>query len=243
VQEKESSSPKDKETVMKKIDDISIINETNEYLAVNKPAGLLIHPKSLKDTERTLVDVLGENRNDLKLERAGIVHRLDRDTTGVVLVAKTNEAFEYLKRLFKSRKIKKTYIALVEGQIDPRIELIDLPLKRSGSNKLKRVVSPVGKTARTLITEVESKADTSLLRLEPQTGRTNQIRVHLAHIGHPVVSDVLYGAKKQADRFMLHAYSLEFEDPAGQRVKLIAPLPDDMRDLCESFGYEVNKLS
>lgn len=223
---------------------VSIIYEDDDILAVNKPAGLLVHgPDSLVDW---LVKNYPEIKNvgDEPELRPGIVHRLDKDTSGILLVAKNQKAFEYLKSQFQNRKIKKRYIALVYGELKVESGIIDLAIGKSKKDFRKKIAGKkmIGKI-REAITEykvIKKFSNYTLLEVFPKTGRTHQIRAHLKAIGHPIVCDKLYGTKKTIcpfglDRQFLHASSLELNLPAGKadlpsgaRIKLEADLPEDL---------------
>ena len=198
-----------------------IIYEDNDIIAVNKPAGIEAR------------EIIGYFPN------TQLAHRLDRDTSGVLLLAKHARAHEYLKRLFYERIIKKTYFALVEGLMKEKEGAIDLPIGRSPRHPSRRVagMNVRGKTrqARTLwrVKKYFPRDSYTLLTLFPQTGRTHQIRVHLKAIGHPVVCDKLYLAKRSClaglTRQFLHAFSLEFQTESGSRVRLEADMPEDLQ--------------
>jgi len=222
---------------------LKILYEDDDFVAIYKPVGLLTHPKSARSTEVTLLDVLGQQFPKTSLvRRGGIVHRLDRETSGALLVAKTNDEFLRMKQLFKDRKIEKTYLTIVEGELDPKIKAIDLPLRRSPTHRLRREVSPSGKQAFTQIIASVTNNGLSLVKISPLTGRTNQIRAHLAHIGLPLLYDRVYGASQKGKHFLLHAYSLSFKKASGEKVLIIAPIPDDMRDLAKENQLEMEKL-
>ncbi len=223
-----------------------IIFENEEFLVVNKPAGLMVHGVRVsakrriderKTAEPTLVDWLVANRPEVRTVgddpalRPGIVHRLDKATSGVMVVAKTQAAFEYLKRSFQEHRMKKTYFALVVGTPERPRGTIDAPIgMKNGSLKRSIHSSKMAKSAITEYAVVKKEGQFSLLEIHPRTGRTHQIRVHLASIGHPIVGDVLYGKKAQpafARRLMLHAASLEFSNNAGAHFVFEAPLPPD----------------
>lgn len=220
---------------------IEIIYEDENILAVNKPAGLLVHGPD------SLVDWLIENCPEIKKvgedpERPGIVHRLDKDTSGVLLVAKNQKAFEYLKSQFQERKIKKKYIALVEGNIKDKEGIINLPIAKSkGDFRKKTSVGKMVGKEREAVTEykvIKKFPDYTLIEAYPKTGRTHQIRVHLKAIGHPVVCDKLYGSKKQTcppglARQFLHANALEFSLLDGSRINLEADLPRDLQNVLD----------
>ena len=233
-----------------------VIYEDENFLAINKPAGLLVHAVRSKEhgKESTVVDWLLARYPEIKTvgddpaERPGIVHRLDKDTSGVMLVAKNQKTFEYLKSLFQKREVQKTYLALVWGTLKTKSGVINAPIGiRSGS--VKRSVRSE-KMAKEAVTEwrVVKLFDSgySLLEVKPKTGRTHQIRVHLASIGHPVVGDRLYGRRRvinnsitndpTADnRLMLHALSIEFTAPDGKRTRLEAEPP---ASFIHSFGFD-----
>lgn len=200
---------------------IPIIYEDNDIIAVNKPAGI----EARKVAEH--------------FPRAQLAHRLDRDTSGVLLLAKNERAHEYLKRLFQERKIKKTYFALVEGIVKEKNGAIDLPIGRSPRHPSRRVAgeSLRGKTreARTVwrVKKYFPSDQYTLLELSPESGRTHQIRVHLKAIGHPVVCDKLYLAKRLCPeglaRQFLHAFALEFKTEKGSTMRLEADMPEDLQ--------------
>lgn len=220
-----------------------MVYEDKNFLAVYKPAGLLTHPVNLRTAsfkEPTLTDWLLLNYPEVSkvgddLEwRPGIVHRLDRATSGVLLVPRSQKYFEYLKALFQKGEIKKTYLALVFGDLHAKHGEIRKPI---GIGKgLKRSVRSV-RMVKEAVTEyevlefkkIEGKMFT-LLKVFPKTGRTHQIRVHLSSIHHPVVGDALYGPKRSpgwAKRLMLHALSLEWSSEDGKRMRVEADPPAD----------------
>jgi len=227
-----------------------IIYEDKNFLVLDKPAGLLVHQVRISNIERqrpeepTLVDWLLEKYPELEGVgdspelRPGIVHRLDRATSGVMLIAKNNQYFYYLKSLFKERKIKKYYLALVLGLMKNKKGIIDQPIGiKTGTIKRTSFSDKMKKEAVTryeLIERLESSiGEFSLLKIFPETGRTHQIRVHLAGIGHPVVGDPIYGGARNKKllgilgkiRLMLHAISLDFSLSPGKRIKIESPTP------------------
>lgn len=244
--------------------EIKIIYEDEDILAVNKPAGLVVHgAENIK--EKTLVDWLvekypeiinvgerpafGEARPDLS-GRPGIVHRLDKDTSGVLLVAKNQWAFEFLKEGFKNRIIKKKYIALVHGKLKVEKGIIDLAIGKSKTDFRKKVAGgnqPAGGgILREAITEykvLKRFSEYTLVEVFPKTGRTHQIRVHFKAISYPVVCDKLYGGKKQKcplglNRHFLHANSLEFSLLNGSRIKIEADLSQDLQNALDMLNYQ-----
>lgn len=233
---------------------MEIIYEDKNFLAVNKPARLLVHPLKAKSSklksESTLADWVIKkypkikNVGDEPDLRPGIVHRLDKDTSGVILIAKNQEYFEYLKNLFQTHKIKKTYLALVWGEVKPKIGEIIKPISLK-SGGVKRTVWK-GKMEKEAITEykviksikykvsnIKEEKVFSLVEILPKTGRTHQIRIHLASIGHPVVGDSLYGKKENPfnlKRQFLHAESLEFPVEEKRIIKIEAELPEELKE-------------
>ncbi len=167
--------------------------------------------------------------------RPGIVHRLDKDTSGIMLIPLTQEYFSYLKKLFQEKKIKKTYLAIVKGEVKGKTGIIDKPIGiKSGTTRRTVFSDKMSKEAVTeykLIKNFEKDGqELSLLEVYPLTGRTHQIRVHLNYIGHPVIGDKMYGGKTVAalaPRQMLHCYSMEFDMEPGKSIKLEAEPPDD----------------
>jgi 23S rRNA pseudouridine1911/1915/1917 synthase len=179
--------------------------------------------------------------DDGDLERPGIVHRLDKDTSGVLLLAKNPEAKAYLQKLFKERLISKTYVALVSGRLKDPEATIKLPIGRNPRVPTKRTVIPGARAAVTHYRVVKEFPGASLLEIDLQTGRTHQIRVHFSHLGHPVVGDVMYGAKpaQGMDRQFLHASQVKFELPDGQEVIIHSPLPADLAGYLEKLEREL----
>jgi len=229
-----------------------VIYEDKNFIAVNKPAGLLVHPTATSK-ERTLVDWLLDRYPEIwdvgddTAMRPGIVHRLDKTASGIMLVPRNQEYFLYFKGLFAHHQIVKTYAAVVLGKVEPPVGVIDKPIgMKAGTTRRTVHAGKMIKSARTNY-RVERHKDTfidttgapiannlygggfSSVEVIPETGRTHQIRVHLASIGHPVVGDRMYGPKKEmlCQRLLLHAVSLEFSTPSGERLKLEAPLPKE----------------
>ena len=231
--------------------EIEIIYEDKDILAVNKPSGIAVHGVLGKSSAApTLADALLkkypeiENVGDDPALRPGIVHRLDKDTSGVMVVARNQKSFEYLKALFQGRDIKKKYLAIVsgvpkekEGTIDRAIGIVTGSTKRSvRSEKMAKPAITEYKVLKTVVAPDGQGRESSfsLLAVSPKTGRTHQIRVHLKSIGHPIVGDPLYGPKKQppwATRLMLHAASIEFSGPAGDRMRFDAEEPEEFKKI------------
>jgi 23S rRNA pseudouridine1911/1915/1917 synthase len=217
---------------------LDIAYEDEYLLAVDKPAGMVVHP-AYGHQSGTLVNAIlahcPEAADVGGPERAGIVHRLDKDTSGLILVAKTDETRADLQRQFKRHNVNKSYLALVEGHPSPRSGLIDAPIGRDKRNRKRMAIVKSGREARTGYHIAEFFDDYSLVELWPETGRTHQIRVHMAWLGCPIVGDQVYGYRRQRllkDRHFLHANKLEFTHPvSGAALALEAALPDDLTAL------------
>lgn len=213
--------------------DIPVLYEDEDIVVINKPAGVLTHAKGGISQEHTVADMLQPLTTFASdTNRAGIVHRLDRETSGVLVGARTPAAAEFLQKQFAQRTTKKTYIAIVEGVPKHTEALIDLPIGRSPAKPSTFRVDPKGKSAQTTYYVLDVQNGKSLVKLQPKTGRTHQLRVHMAHIGHPIVGDIVYG--KSAQRMFLHAYQLELTAPNGERMTFTAPIPEEfLRDFPE----------
>ncbi len=219
---------------------LHVLYEDDHLLAVVKPSGLVMYPAPGHESD-TLVNRLLAHRPDLPLseldpQRPGIVHRLDRDTSGVVVVATSKEALASLQAQFKRREVKKRYLALVYGSLEPEIAAIEAPIGRDPRDRKKMaVVAQGGRYARTEYRVLEYLAGSTLLEAIPLTGRTHQVRVHFASIQHPVVGDEKYGPRRPrvaAPRQMLHAHSLEIAHPlTGKRLAFSTDPPADFRDV------------
>lgn len=238
--------PADTEIVEKKKDIVvepQVIFEDDQYLVVNKPAGLVVHGGP-GIHEETLGDWAVKHAPDLShvgdqpLIRPGIVHRLDRDVSGVMVIAKTQAVFEDLKKQFQHHSITKEYIALVHGMLTDQHGRINFAIARKPDKSglmVARPKSDEGKSAETLFTVIRFAKNMTLVRVQTLTGRTHQIRVHFKAVGHPLVGDPLYKARKLkkekivAPRLFLHAEVLGFTDLTGQFRKYIAPLPDELQ--------------
>ncbi len=217
---------------------LDVVFEDDDVIVVNKPAGLVVHP-SPGHWSGTLVNALlardTEYGGIAGVERPGIVHRLDRDTSGLLMVAKTDAAQASLMAQLKARRVKKTYLALVQGSVRAAVGRIEAPVGRDPRNRMRMAVTADGKPSVTGYRARERFADWTLLELDLVTGRTHQIRVHLAALGHPVAGDTVYGTgtsrrgPDELTRLFLHAWRLVFAAPAtGELVRLEAALPADL---------------
>lgn len=235
---------------------LNIIYEDEELIVLNKQPGMIVHP-ARGNTHGTLVNALVFYSDKLSTGlgefRPGIVHRLDKNTTGVMVVTKNDSAQWKIAKQFEHRQVNKTYLAIVHGTPELTADCINVPLGIHPRFREKYAVRPdTGKEAVTFYEVLEPFRGFSLLKLTPKTGRTHQIRVHLSYIKHPVVADDMYGGKliyrwQLADtepavqepilsRVALHAFSLEFKHPATEKtVKFEAPLPQDMQNLLDAL--------
>lgn len=221
-----------------------IIFEDESLLVLDKSAGWIVNDSDTaknQDTIQSWLEGLDYPLAKKKEFRSGIVHRLDKETSGVLLVAKTGEVFENLQKQFKERKVKKAYIALVHGKVKLQKGKIDAPVGRLPWRRDRFGVLPGGRVAATRYKVVANytlgSKDYSLLELKPETGRTHQIRIHLKYIGHPIVSDEFYAGRKTArddrnwcPRLFLHAKAITFLHPqTGREVSFEAPLPEELK--------------
>lgn len=227
---------------------ITVVHENPDFLVINKPSGLLTHPKNQRDQSFSVASWLLERYPQIKnvgedYLRPGIVHRLDKETSGLLLVAKTPAAFCYFKKQFQERKIKKTYLTLVQGEVKNQSGIIEAPLGKIGTKQTTRLRGKKELKEKSAITEyrvLEKFNDYSLLEVSPLTGRTHQIRIHLKSIGHPVVCDQIYGRKRQVcptalGRLFLHAQKLEFVSPSGEKLLLEADPPSELTNFLNSL--------
>ncbi len=214
---------------------LRIVYEDGDLLVVDKPPGMAVHPAP-GHSSGTLVHAVLAHCPGLSTVggegRPGIVHRLDKDTSGLIIVAKNDAAHLSLARQLKERRVEKTYIALVEGRLTQREGVIDASIGRHPARRKKMAVVEGGREARTRYRVLREIDGRSLVEVRPETGRTHQIRVHFAAIGHPVVGDPVYGRGRPAGslrRQFLHAQRLAFRHPrTDERLELEAPLPEDL---------------
>lgn len=237
-----------------------IIYKTKDFVAYNKPAGMLVHGvRGLEGREggQTLAEIAEAEFPEIKTvgddpeTRPGIMHRLDKNTSGVIVIARNQRFFSFMKNLFQNHQVNKTYVALVNGRllgsgtIDTPIGLKPGTIKRSTVARNMKMVKEavtdykVVKIYQQSVLQGKGATYYTLVHVTPHTGRTHQIRVHLASIGHAIVGDTLYGQKTNSfglDRHFLHAESLEFSTPDGNRVKLEAELPAELQKVLTTLG-------
>ena len=209
--------------------ELPVIYEDDDVLVINKPGGVLTHSKGAFNSEATVASfIVPKLTNDLAGNRAGIVHRLDRHTSGIIITAKNTAAQTWLQKQFSNRKTKKTYLAVAHGNLDPSAAIIDAPIARSPKRPQTFYVNAGGKPSQTEYKMLKhfqmDSQDYSLVELKPHTGRTHQLRVHLAYINHPIVGDYVYG--REGQYMLLHAKSLELTLPSRKRKVFEAPLPN-----------------
>ncbi len=227
---------------------LDIRYEDDDMLIINKPAGMVVHP-SLGHESGTLVNAILHHCPDLVgvggERRPGIVHRLDMDTSGLIVVAKNDQALQHLQAQFKERTVDKIYLALVDGQVNPPEALIDAPIGRDPRQRKKMTVIPMhysakSRPAQTYYQTKISFDDHTLLQCTLHTGRTHQIRVHLHYIGYPIVGDTVYGRRKQSvrlNRQFLHAEQLTLKRPSDdQPITCIAELPPELQSILDQLS-------
>lgn len=217
---------------------LSIVYEDKDVLVIDKEAGMVVHPAP-GHASGTLVNAVLAHAPEIAIagsNRPGIVHRLDKDTSGLIVIAKTDRARTTLVKQWNQRTVVKRYIALVRGVVEDRSATIAVPIGRDPVQRNRMAVLPNGRKALTRFTVSERFTGATLLDLEIETGRTHQIRVHLAYIGHPVIADIVYnrshgefgGVGAIAPRQFLHAAELGFNLPGGRPVHFVSPLPSDL---------------
>jgi 23S rRNA pseudouridine1911/1915/1917 synthase len=233
---------------------LDIRYEDEDLILVNKPAGMVVHP-SIGHKSGTLVNAILAHCPDLigvgGVQRPGIVHRLDKDTSGLILIAKNDFALQYLQAQFKNRTINKLYKALVEGSFILESVLIDAPIGRDPRNRKRMSVIPHGSSAtareaETHFSLIQRYESHSLLACKPLTGRTHQIRVHLAYAGYPIVGDAIYGYRKQkilSSRHFLHASELAFQRPSDRQIIAVtAELPQELQVLLDQLAISTGRM-
>ena len=222
---------------------IAVLHEDDALLIVDKPAGMPVHPGA-GHPDSTLVNALLGMGKRLSATggdalRPGIVHRLDKDTSGLMMVAKTDAAHAALSEQLRARTVEKVYLALASGEPRPARAAIDAPIGRDPYDRKKMAIADGGRDALTRYTVLRSAGGKSLIEVRPKTGRTHQIRVHFAAIGNPIIGDALYGTPdaRLIGRHFLHAARLGFEHPTtGERVAFESPPPSEMRAVLEGLG-------
>ena len=213
--------------------EIPIIYEDNNCIVIDKPLGLLSHSKGNYSSEATVESFIADKITGFNGSRAGIVHRLDRGTSGVMICAKNPESYIWLQKQFSTRKVKKTYFAIITGKMSQDEAIIDLPIARNPKSPATFKVSSNGKEAITRYKVIKTSPKYSLIRLEPKTGRTHQLRVHLSYLGHSIVGDTFYKGKT-AERLYLHANALEIKLPNNEIKVFESPIPKEFIKLLKN---------
>lgn len=220
--------------------DLDIVYEDNDLIIINKPSGLVVHPGS-GNYSHTLVNGLMAYTQDLSdingFSRVGIVHRIDKDTSGLMVVAKNNKAHELLADMFKNHSIKRTYLALLTGELPYDNATIDAPIKRDSTNFNRMGVFKDGKKAITHLKVLKRYKGYTLVSLNLETGRTHQIRVHMKYMGYPIYNDPVYN-NKEASSFgqFLHSWKIEFNHPiTGQKLEFSVDMPKEMSDFINNL--------
>ncbi len=225
---------------------LDVVYEDNDILVVNKQKGLVVHPGN-GNPDGTLVNAIMARCKDSLSGiggeiRPGIVHRIDKDTSGLLIVAKNDKSHINISNQIKNHEVKKTYIALVRGYLKENEATIDMPIARSTKDRTKMAVSKTGKSAVTHIKVIERFKNYTLLEVNIETGRTHQIRVHLSQIGYPIVGDYVYSNGKNpfgVEGQMLHSMKLEFVHPTtGKKMNLKADLPEYFEKVLETLRKE-----
>lgn len=204
--------------------DMPIIYEDDNVIVVDKPSGIISHSRGRYWQESSVASFIRHRVKNPEGERAGIVHRLDRATSGVMICSKNSETMRHLQRQFHDRKVSKTYVAAVTMPPKEPTAIIDAPLGRDPKDPKKFHVDPKGKNAVTKYKVLAENKKSTLLELEPQTGRTHQLRVHLQYIGRPIIGDDYYGGQ-EADRLYLHAHKLTINLPTGETKTFVSEIP------------------
>lgn len=226
---------------------MNILYEDAHIVVINKPAGMMVHPDGVSEDEtvsewmeKTYPESRGVGepmvlKNGKEITRPGVVHRLDRDTSGVLVLAKTSEAHVHLKEQFRDRRVQKEYRAFVYGVPKNKTGVIDAPIGRSAKNfkvwSAQRGARGALRDAHTEYEVLEDNGDFALVKLFPKTGRTHQLRVHMKYLNYPIVCDPLYALKRECalgfSRMALHAYRIVFADMEGAEKEIVAPYPED----------------
>jgi len=221
--------------------DLDIVYEDDDIMIINKPSGVVVHPGN-GNYDNTLVNGLmyyADNLSDGYEEyRPGIVHRIDKDTSGLIIIAKNNKSQEILGEYFKEHRIKREYIALIHGVLESDSVLIDAPIGRDeSSRKMMKVTSKNSKSAITHVKVLKRYKNFTLVKCRLETGRTHQIRVHMKYINHPIFNDPIYSKDKTTEFGQyLHSYSMEFNHPiTKEKMYFECPLPKEFQDTLDSL--------
>lgn len=216
--------------------EVMVVYEDDDIAVIDKPAGLAVHAGSGRVGESTVADYARTISSDPDPDRPGIVHRLDRDTSGLLVIAKTATAKIFVQDQWRTRSVEKRYLLLAIGRLEPAEAVIKLPIDRDPARPVRRRVVPGGKAATTRYETLLDLPGYSYIEARPETGRTHQLRVHFAALGHPIAGDVVYGLPSRPPdlpRQFLHASGLKFTAPSGRLVNLTSDLPKDLIPILE----------
>ena len=219
---------------------LTILHEDSDLMVINKQAGLPVHP-SPGHPNQTLVNAILAHCNEFELSgdhfRPGIVHRLDKDTSGLIVIAKNEKTHDYLSKQFMDRKVNKVYSALVNGNLTPLNAIIDAPIGRDPNNRKRMAIVNTGRKSTTEYSVRSNFTKYTLIDVKPITGRTHQIRVHMLSVGHPLTGDKIYGTPhSKLNRQFLHAKSLGFKHPVTEEyIEFKTDLPDDLNSFINSL--------
>lgn len=226
---------------------IEKVYEDKDMVIINKSSDMVVHPAQGNYTG-TLVNAVLYHIKDLStingVVRPGIVHRLDKDTSGLIIIAKNDEAHVKLTQMFKDKTIEKTYICICKGNFKEKTGRVETLIGRDPKERKRMaVVDKNGKIAITNYEVIDESDNFSLVRVKIETGRTHQIRVHMKYLNHPIVGDTLYGKPGIAGRQMLHSYTLEFIHPiGGNEMKILGPIPEDFKETAKNLKLDLSKL-
>lgn len=218
---------------------VGIIFEDDNVIVINKPAGISMHPRNTQDDSTTIRGIFRDKLANNDEIRGGIVHRIDKDTSGVVVLAKNNDTLEFLQSQFANREVDKTYIALVWGHLAHEKARIELPVRKSLKAPNMMAIHPAGKMSISEYKVTANYRDYSLLEIQIHTGRTHQIRVQMAHMGHSVVGDSIYGSKPMPaglKRQFLHSQKLSIKLPGNStKTTFEAEMPEELQDFLKAI--------
>ena len=234
------SMPTETETLVPEHSPVDILIEDPEFVVINKPAGVIMHPGSgvsCGTLAHRLVAMFPETHLVGHPKRPGIVHRLDKETSGVVVVARTSEMYLHLTQAFAHREIQKRYLLIVNGTPKTKQGIVEAPIGRHPSRRTHMAITSNGRPSKTRYKVLDQSESQALLQVQPITGRTHQIRVHMAAIGHPIVGDSTYGQKSTDDiRTLLHAWTIEFTDHIDRSWLGACSPPEDFKQTAESLN-------
>jgi len=221
---------------------LQVVFEDAHLLVIDKPVGLVVHPAPGHWSGTLLNALLAHHPDSVHLPRAGIVHRLDKDTSGLMMVGKTLQSVTALSRAIANREVQRLYMALLHGVMPSGVRAVEARIGRDPASRIRMAVHPAGRSARTDVQTLASAQGFTAVCCRLHTGRTHQIRVHLAHIGHPLVGDCLYGGAMELglERQALHAWKLAFDHPIlGEPLEFVRPPPEDLAKAWQAVATDI----